>query len=91
MSASPRDNDAPVAIVTGAGSGIGRAIAVALAEAGHRIALVGRRVDALEETRSLITSDEDADHDSLVISCDISDPDAAATIVNRTLDWAGGS
>jgi NAD(P)-dependent dehydrogenase (short-subunit alcohol dehydrogenase family) len=39
-----------VAVVTGAGSGIGRAVAVALAEAGYRVALAGRRADALAET-----------------------------------------
>ncbi|WP_399894381.1 SDR family NAD(P)-dependent oxidoreductase [Streptomyces sp. BBFR51] len=39
-----------VAIVTGAGSGIGRATAVALAEAGARVLGVGRRKDALEQT-----------------------------------------
>jgi NAD(P)-dependent dehydrogenase (short-subunit alcohol dehydrogenase family) len=38
------------AIVTGAGTGIGRASALALARAGWRVACVGRRLDALEET-----------------------------------------
>jgi NAD(P)-dependent dehydrogenase (short-subunit alcohol dehydrogenase family) len=41
---------ARVAIVTGAGSGIGRAAALALAEAGWSVVLAGRRRDALEET-----------------------------------------
>ncbi len=40
-----------VAIVTGAGSGIGRASALALLEAGWHVALAGRRADALEATR----------------------------------------
>ena len=39
------------AVVTGAGSGIGRACALALLAAGWRVALVGRRAEALEETR----------------------------------------
>ena len=39
-----------VAIVTGAGSGIGRASALALLEAGWHVALAGRRADALEAT-----------------------------------------
>ena len=38
------------AIVTGAGSGIGRATAVALLNAGYNVALAGRRADALVET-----------------------------------------
>lgn len=43
-----------VAWVTGAGSGIGRACAVAFAEAGARVALTGRRVALLDETAALI-------------------------------------
>ena len=42
--------DARIAVVTGAGSGIGRATARAMLEAGFRVALVGRREDALHET-----------------------------------------
>ena len=41
-----------VAIVTGAGSGIGRASALALLKAGYRVVLAGRRADALEATRA---------------------------------------
>lgn len=41
---------ARVAVVTGAGSGIGRAVAEAMLDAGFRVALAGRRADALEET-----------------------------------------
>ncbi|HVR73157.1 MAG TPA: SDR family oxidoreductase, partial [Planctomycetota bacterium] len=43
-----------VAVVTGAGSGIGRAIAAALYRAGMKVALLGRRRGLLEETRRLI-------------------------------------
>ncbi len=42
--------DAGVAVVTGAGSGLGRAIARRLLEHGYRVALLGRRADALAET-----------------------------------------
>ena len=41
------------ALVTGAGSGIGRAVSLALCAAGYRVALAGRRLDALEETAKL--------------------------------------
>jgi NAD(P)-dependent dehydrogenase (short-subunit alcohol dehydrogenase family) len=39
-----------VAVVTGAGTGIGRACAIALAQAGYRVALAGRKADALQAT-----------------------------------------
>lgn len=42
-----------VAVVTGAGSGVGRAVVLKLAAAGWRVALVGRRADALNETIAL--------------------------------------
>ncbi|MCM0035526.1 MAG: SDR family oxidoreductase [Burkholderiaceae bacterium] len=40
-----------VAVITGAGSGIGRAVAIHLARVGYQVALAGRRIDALEETK----------------------------------------
>ncbi len=43
----------PVAVVTGAGSGIGRSVALALVRAGYRVALAGRRPEALTETARL--------------------------------------
>jgi NAD(P)-dependent dehydrogenase (short-subunit alcohol dehydrogenase family) len=46
----------PVALVTGAGSGIGREVAAALAEAGHDLILVVRRASALEETGRRVTT-----------------------------------
>lgn len=46
----------PVALVTGAGSGIGRHTALALLQHGYRVTLVGRRVESLEETVGLAGS-----------------------------------
>ena len=56
-----------VALVTGAGSGIGRAVAIGLANDGFTVVLAGRRPDALEETAALIGEA------SLVQSTDVSD------------------
>ncbi len=49
--------DTRVALVTGAGSGIGRAVAVGLAADGFSVVLAGRRPDALQETAALIAGD----------------------------------
>jgi NADP-dependent 3-hydroxy acid dehydrogenase YdfG len=43
----------PLAVVTGAGSGVGRAVVLKLVAEGWRVALVGRREDALRETAAL--------------------------------------
>jgi len=50
MTTSP----AKVALITGAGSGIGRSAALSLAQRGYRLVLAGRRADALAETAALI-------------------------------------
>ena len=47
-----------IAIVTGAGSGIGRAIAIALAADGYHVALIGRNRKRLEETLEILEKDK---------------------------------
>jgi NADP-dependent 3-hydroxy acid dehydrogenase YdfG len=59
-----------VAIVTGASSGIGNAIAMALAAAGAHVALGARRVDRLEALATRIT-DACSDSETLVCACDV--------------------
>ena len=57
-----------IAVVTGAGSGIGRASAVALASAGFTVVLAGRRREPLEETAA------QAGEEALPLPCDVRDP-----------------
>lgn len=62
------------AVVTGAGSGVGRAVAIRFAAAGWNVALIGRRRAALEETIAL--AGPDAGERIGAFPCDISAPDA---------------
>jgi len=60
-----------VAIVTGAGTGIGRAIALSMAKAGSKIALLGRRKDKLDEAATEIRAAVSTVADVITIVCDI--------------------
>jgi NAD(P)-dependent dehydrogenase (short-subunit alcohol dehydrogenase family) len=73
-----------VAIVTGAGSGIGRAVAVGLAARGFALGLVGRTRAKLEETAAIASA-----QDALILACDIADADRAAGAVDRTVERFG--
>ena len=77
-------NDGPIAIVTGAGSGIGRETAILLAHAGYAVALVGRTEAKLVETQSRIGGE-----DCLVISADLCNAGSADWIVERTMSRFG--
>jgi len=74
-----------VAVVTGAGSGIGRASALALLEAGYCVALAGRRKDALDESVSLGGAAER----SLAVPTDVAKPDQVASLFQRTVERFG--
>jgi NAD(P)-dependent dehydrogenase (short-subunit alcohol dehydrogenase family) len=65
------------AIVTGAGSGIGRAVALALADAGYRVALAGRRADALHAT---VEAARSRGADLLPVVADVANPDSVAQL-----------
>ena len=58
-----------IALVTGAGSGIGRAVSLALQAAGYSVVLSGRREEALQATRAL------GDPSMLVVPTDVGNPD----------------
>ncbi len=66
-----------VALVTGAGSGIGRAVALALAREGYAVVLTGRRADALEATAKLASPDAPAMD---CVAADIADPAAVDAV-----------
>jgi NAD(P)-dependent dehydrogenase (short-subunit alcohol dehydrogenase family) len=72
-----------VAVVTGAGSGIGRDVARALLDAGYRVALAGRREEALGET---LAGREDG---GMVVPTDVADPDAVRALFARVRDELG--
>lgn len=71
-------------IVTGAGSGIGRAIALALAARGHRMLLVGRTEGKLAETAALCRA-QAPDCEPTVVAGDLADPAFAAAIVDQAI------
>ena len=68
------------AVVTGAGSGVGQAIALALAKEGWRVALIGRRAEALNETVKLAGP---LGGQFLVCPCDIGDAQAVEQMGRR--------
>jgi NADP-dependent 3-hydroxy acid dehydrogenase YdfG len=70
-----------IAMVTGAGSGIGRATALALLAAGYKVVLAGRRIDALEETKNL--AGPLAEH-VLAVPTDATDPVAVKALFDAT-------
>jgi NADP-dependent 3-hydroxy acid dehydrogenase YdfG len=74
-----RDLNGKVAWVTGAGSGIGEAGAIALAEAGMRVVLSGRRAQVLEEVASRIGSNAQA------AVLDVSDRSAVLEVANQII------
>jgi NAD(P)-dependent dehydrogenase (short-subunit alcohol dehydrogenase family) len=75
-----------VAIVTGAGSGIGRAAALALLEAGYSVALAGRRREPLDETAQL---GEASGGRTLVVPTDVGNPEAVSNLFARTKEELG--
>ena len=73
-----------VAVITGAGSGIGRASALALMATGWSVTLLGRRKDALEETAGMATGGH-----SLILPTDVSSPDQVAATFKAVVEKFG--
>ena len=72
--------------MTGAGSGIGRASAEALAEAGFTLVLAGRRREQLEAAVAEIGPD-----DAVAVTCDVRDPASIEALFGEIETASGGS
>ena len=75
-----------IAIVTGAGSGIGKAVAVALLKEGYAVALSGRRQEPLEQAAHEGAA---AKSSSLVVPTDVTDPDSVTRLFKKTQETFG--
>lgn len=76
-----------VALITGASSGIGVAVARALSQRGVHVALAARRTDRLQELSDELTGDGRAE--ALVLTCDVRNSDDVQAAVRQTLDRWG--
>jgi meso-butanediol dehydrogenase/(S,S)-butanediol dehydrogenase/diacetyl reductase len=74
----------PCAVVTGAGTGIGRAVATVLAASGHSVVLVGRRTAPLEQAAAEI------DGETIAVSADVGSAAQASDAVTRAVEAFGG-
>jgi NAD(P)-dependent dehydrogenase (short-subunit alcohol dehydrogenase family) len=73
-----------VAMVTGAGTGVGRAASLALMNAGFTVVLAGRRLDKLEETQKLGVAGK-----SLAVPADMTDPGSISALFAKVMDTYG--
>ena len=83
---SPLASDAnagKVALVTGGGTGIGRATALELARTGAKVAICGRRPEPLAAVRAELGDD------CLAVPADVREPEQVAALVERTLERFG--
>jgi NAD(P)-dependent dehydrogenase (short-subunit alcohol dehydrogenase family) len=78
------DNKNKIAVVTGAGTGVGRAASLALMNAGFMVVLTGRRLDKLEETQKLGGSGK-----SLPVPADMTDPGSIAALFAKVMEVYG--
>jgi NAD(P)-dependent dehydrogenase (short-subunit alcohol dehydrogenase family) len=76
-----------IAVITGAGSGVGQAVALRFAAEGWRVALVGRRAETLAETAAL--AGPEADGRVALFPCDVSVPEEVAAMGAAVLERVG--
>ena len=75
-----------VALITGAGSGIGRAVAVKLQGAGYHVVLAGRRTEELEASKALMISHGG---ESLIVATDVADQTSVKAAFAKTRETFG--
>jgi NADP-dependent 3-hydroxy acid dehydrogenase YdfG len=75
-----------IALVTGAGSGVGRSVALALQAAGYVVVLAGRRQDALDTTS---TMGDSAKQPMLAVATDVAQPDAVHALFSKIKETYG--
>ena len=75
-----------VAVITGAGSGIGRAVALAFLADGYKVVLAGRRAAALQE---VLGAAGPAAGNGLAVACDVTDPASVQGLFARTREAFG--
>lgn len=74
-----------IAVVTGAGQGVGRAIAIELSSAGHRVVLVGRTLDKLKSVAAELPGE------ALSLAADLTDPEAVDQLFETIEDTWGNA
>ncbi|HEX4807768.1 MAG TPA: SDR family oxidoreductase [Bryobacteraceae bacterium] len=73
-------NEQKIALITGAGSGIGRAVSLGLHNAGYTVVLAARRAEELEKTKSLAHGDPER---MLPIATDVSKPESVSSLFDQ--------
>lgn len=80
-----KNNKAKTALITGAGTGLGRAIAISLSKEGFNIVLTGRRKEKLQEVANEIGNDR-----TVVLPADVTDEQSVNSLRNDLLEKTGG-
>lgn len=81
-----KENKGKIALVTGAGTGIGRAVALNLLKVGWTVVLTGRRLESLQETARKAGPEADR---AIPITADVTDPDSVKSLFRETFEKCG--